>query len=364
MVAIPSYDQDYDKTNADRWTMREYRKTVEDAMEAIEDSEAHGETDAADAYDDSASRDGHVPTADADLLQFYFRDIRPISEPINAEREQALARLVQAGNQAQMQINDPNISEETRSELGDVYELGEIARQELIMANTRLVISIAKKYQGRGLPLPDLIQEGNLGLMKAVDRFDPGRGVRLSTYATWWIRQSIARAAGDRGRTIRLPINQGQRWGRLRRVSERLAQELGREPTYDELARESDLTPEQVETTMLAAREPVQLDELIGDEENRPRADLVADKESELPEEAAARQLLVESISFLLGALPPREARIIQLRFGLEDGDTHSMSQIGQLMGYSRERIRQLQHAALNKLRQLQHEYGLGEYLE
>ncbi len=306
----------------------------------------------------------HVPPVDADLLQFYFRDIRPISEPIDVDREQALARLVQAGNEAQERLDEGLETDEADEDMQDVIELAEAARQELIMANTRLVISIAKKYQGRGLPLPDLIQEGNLGLMKAVDRFDPERGVRLSTYATWWIRQSIARAAGDRGRTIRLPINQGQRWGRLRRVSERLAQELGREPTYEELAKESDLTPEQVETTMLAAREPVQLDELIGDEENRPRADLVADKESELPEEAAARQLLVESISFLLGALPPREARIIRLRFGLENGDTHSMSQIGQLMGYSRERIRQLQHAALNKLRQLQEEYGLGEYLE
>jgi RNA polymerase primary sigma factor len=316
--------------------------------------------------DDEAARPdrNYVPTMDADLLQYYFRDIRPISEPINVEREQALARLVQAANEAQDRLTRHALSSEAEHEFGEVVEIGDAARQELIMANTRLVISIAKKYQGRGLPLPDLIQEGNLGLMKAVDRFDPARGVRLSTYATWWIRQSIARAAGDRGRTIRLPINQGQRWGRLRRVSERLAQELGREPTYEELAEESELTPEQVETTMLAAREPVQLDELIGEEENRPRADLVADQESELPEEAAARQLLIESISFLLGALPPREARIIRLRFGLEDGDTHSMSQIGQLMGYSRERIRQLQHAALSKLRQMQNEYGLGEYLE
>jgi RNA polymerase primary sigma factor len=306
---------------------------------------------------------GYIPPADADLLQFYFRDIRPISEPIDVEREQALARMVQAANEAVERI-DGMACEDVDDDFCDVIEMGETARLELIMANTRLVISIAKKYQGRGLPLPDLIQEGNLGLMKAVDRFDPTRGVRLSTYATWWIRQSIARAAGDRGRTIRLPINQGQRWGRLRRVAERMAQELGREPTYDELAQESGLTPDQVETTMLAAREPVQLDELIGDEENRPRADLVADQESELPEEAAARQLLLESISFLLGALPPREARIIRLRFGLETGDTHSMSQIGQLMGYSRERIRQLQHAALSKLRQLQAEYGLTEYLE
>ncbi len=306
---------------------------------------------------------GYAPQADADLLQFYFRDIRPISEPINSDREQALARLVQASNDAMGQLDGIDC-EDIDYDFCDVIEIGETARQELIMANTRLVISIAKKYQGRGLPLPDLIQEGNLGLMKAVDRFDPARGVRLSTYATWWIRQSIARAAGDRGRTIRLPINQGQRWGRLRRTAEHLAQQLGREPSYDELAHASGLTPDQVETTMMAAREPVQLDELIGDEENRPRADLVADKESELPEEAAARQLLLESISFLLGALPPREAQIIRLRFGLETGDTHSMSQIGQLMGYSRERIRQLQHAALNKLRQMQEEYGLDEYLE
>jgi RNA polymerase sigma factor (sigma-70 family) len=323
--------------------------------------EDHIEPDALDTME--AAETGYVAPADADMLQFYFRDIRPISEPIEVDREQSLARLVQAANTAQTQLGNADC-DVVDDEFCDVIEIGEAARQELIMANTRLVISIAKKYQGRGLPLPDLIQEGNLGLMKAVDRFDPTRGVRLSTYATWWIRQSIARAAGDRGRTIRLPINQGQRWGRLRRASERLAQELGREPTYEELAHEAELTPEQVETTLLAAREPVQLDELIGDEENRPRADLVADKESEVPEEAAARELLVESISFLLGALPSREARIIRLRFGLENGDTHSMSQIGQLMGYSRERIRQLQHAALSKLRQMQEAYGLAEYLE
>ncbi|WP_119067589.1 sigma-70 family RNA polymerase sigma factor [Aggregatilinea lenta] len=370
MVAIPSYlDEKVEDARSARWGLREYHAPYEEVVETPEEDDDEVETGAQaeaepEGYTENASRERDMPAVDADLLQFYFRDIRPISEPIDVEREQGLARMVQAGNHANERLHAENLSDEVRSELADVYELGEAARQELIMANTRLVISIAKKYQGRGLPLPDLIQEGNLGLMKAVDRFDPLRGVRLSTYATWWIRQSIARAAGDRGRTIRLPINQGQRWGRLRRASERLAQELGREPTYEELAQESNLTPEQVETTMLAAREPVQLDELIGDEENRPRADLVADKESELPEEATARELLVESISFLLGALPPREARIIQLRFGLEDGDTHSMSQIGQLMGYSRERIRQLQHAALSKLRQLQQEYGLGEYLE
>ena len=360
VVAIHSLNDTYTgETN--EWTPEEYPALDVDFDEESEPQAEDSEPQTVDTA--QAADSGYIPQSDADLLQFYFRDIRPISEPIEVEREQSLARLVQAANRAQEQL-DQRPCEDVDQDYCEVLEMGETARQELIMANTRLVISIAKKYQGRGLPLPDLIQEGNLGLMKAVDRFDPARGVRLSTYATWWIRQSIARAAGDRGRTIRLPINQGQRWGRLRRVSERLAQELGREPSYDELAEESSLTPEQVETTLLAAREPVQLDELVGDEENRPRADLVADSESELPEEAAARQLLVESISFLLGALPQREARIIRLRFGLENGETHSMSQIGQLMGYSRERIRQLQHAALSKLRQMQVDHGLGEYLE
>jgi len=351
-------------TLQERTSLRERERHLQSATPHVPDAES-ADAEVRDPELERSRDAGYMPQADADLLQFYFRDIRPISEPIDVDREQALARIVQAGNEAQARLMRGELEgDNDAGEFYDVIEMAEAARMELIMANTRLVISIAKKYQGRGLPLPDLIQEGNLGLMKAVDRFDPARGVRLSTYATWWIRQSIARAAGDRGRTIRLPINQGQRWGRLRRTAERLAQELGREPNYEELAEESNLTPEQVETTMLAAREPVQLDELIGDEENRPRADLVADVESELPEEATARQLLIESISFLLGALPPREARIIRLRFGLETGDTHSMSQIGQLMGYSRERIRQLQHAALNKLRQLQEEQGLAQYLD
>jgi len=253
---------------------------------------------------------------------------------------------------------------EELARLESVTAFGERSREELIIANTRLVVSIAKGYQGRGLSLADLIQEGNLGLMKAVDRFDPERGVRLSTYATWWIRQTIARAAGDSGRTIRLPINQGQRWGRLRRTSEELAQQFGREPTYDELAAASQLTVEQVQATLAAAREPMQLDELIGDDEERPREDLLADTESELPEEAAARQLLTEAIDFMLTSLPEREAEILKLRYGLEDGEDHSMAQIGEIMGYSRERIRQLQHEALNKLRHLNQRLQLEEYLE
>lgn len=312
-----------------------------------------------------ASDEGRRPVADpnTDLVQFYFRDIRPISSLITAEEEQALARAVQEGKLARQRLRrNPGISGEERARLESQVASGENARQELIIANTRLVVSVAKTFQGRGLSLADLIQEGNLGLMKAVDRFDPERGVRLSTYATWWIRQTISRATGDTGRTIRLPINQGQRWGRLRKTADELSQQLGREPSLAEIAEASELTPEQVEATLLAVREPMRIDELVGDEEDRPREDLLADTESELPEQATTRQLLADTITYLLNTLPPREAAILKLRYGLKDGESHSMAQIGEMMGYSRERIRQLQHDALNRLRRLNRH--LEDYLE
>ena len=314
-------------------------------------------------YADAVTRP--VIDLDSDLVQFYFRDIRPVSSPLAVEEERGLARAVQIGKQARARLRRAaDLSTEERAELDLLVEQGERARQALIMANTRLVVSIAKTYQGRGLSLADLIQEGNLGLMKAVDRFDPERGVRLSTYATWWIRQTIARAAGDSGRTIRLPINQGQRWGRLRRTFDELSQQLGREPSYEELAYAADLSVEQVQSTLMAAREPMQIDELAGDEEDRPREDLLADTESEMPEQAATRQLLSETINRLLNMLPQREAEILRLRYGFDDGENHSMAQIGEIMGYSRERIRQLQHEALHKIRMLDRNMQLAEYLE
>ena len=318
-----------------------------------------------DGFTDSERQARIAADPNADLVQFYFRDIRPISGLLTPEEEHQLARSVQEGQRARHRLDlQPAISGDERARIEATLAIGERAREHLIISNTRLVVSVAKGYQGRGLSLADLIQEGNLGLMKAVDRFDPDRGVRLSTYATWWIRQTIARAAGDSGRTIRLPINQGQRWGRLRRTSEELAQALGREPNVEELAFASELTVDQVEATLSAAREPMQIDELVGDEEERPREDLLADTESELPEEATARQLLSEAIEFLLNALPDREAEILKLRYGLDDGEGHSMAQIGQIMGYSRERIRQLQHEALSKLRRMNQRMHLQEYLD
>jgi RNA polymerase primary sigma factor len=304
------------------------------------------------------------PDSSADLLQIYFRDIRPISELLTADQEKHLARLVQTGKVAQERLESGKVSKADRASLEEILEISEEARRELILANTRLVISIAKAYQGRGLPLADLIQEGNLGLLKAVDRFDPGRNVRLSTYATWWIRQSITRAAGNLGRTIRLPINQGQRWGRIRRVSDKLSQQLGREPTTEEIARASDFTVEQIEQTLSIVQEPVRIDELIGEESERPYTELLESEDGSQPEEATAQNLLMSAINHLILALPPREARIIRLHYGFEDGVTHSMAQIGKVMGYSRERIRQLQHEALGKLSRMQDEHGLHDWLD
>lgn len=300
----------------------------------------------------------------ADLLQIYFRDIRPISELLSKEQEQNLSQLVQKGKKAQARLEAGDYTEDEYEALEQVLIIAEEARRELILANTRLVVSIAKTYQGRGLPLADLIQEGNLGLLKAVDRFDPERGVRLSTYATWWIRQSITRAAGNKGRTIRLPINQGQRWGRIRRVADELSQELGREPTPEEIAERINLSPDQISQTLAMVQDPVRIDELVGEDSERPYAELIENDGANRPEEITAHNLLLESIDHLLNVLPPREARIIQLHYGFEDGASHSMAQIGKVMGYSRERIRQLQHEALNKLRRMQQEHGLKDWIE
>ncbi|HLA43089.1 MAG TPA: sigma-70 family RNA polymerase sigma factor, partial [Aggregatilineales bacterium] len=299
-----------------------------------------------------------------DLLQIYFRDIRPISELLSRNQELHLAHVVQRGQKAQERLESGEYSEDEREALAEVLVIAEEARRELVLANTRLVVSIAKAYQGRGLPLADLIQEGNLGLLKAVDRFDPERGVRLSTYATWWIRQSITRAAGNKGRTIRLPINQGQRWGRIRRIADDLAQELGREPSPEEIAEEIDLTPEQIKQTLSVVQDPVRIDELVGEESERPYAELIENEGVNRPEEVTAHNLLLESIDHLLMVLPPREARIIRLHYGFEDGVPHSMAQIGKVMGYSRERIRQLQHEALNKLRRMQQEHSLKDWID
>jgi RNA polymerase primary sigma factor len=253
--------------------------------------------------------------------------------------------------------------------MDDVYALkeviidGELAQEHLIRANARLVISVAKKYIGRGVPFLDLIQEGNIGLIRATNKFEYQRGHKFSTYATWWIRQAVSRAVADQGRTIRVPVHMGDQLNRMRRVQLRLLQELGREPTISEMAEGMETTPDKVENLLEIARRPVSLETPIDDEGDSTFGDFVEDANSPAPADEVASTLLQEQLESALDRLPPREAQILRLRYGLEDGRVYTLEEVGQTIGVTRERVRQLEAQALNRLRQSSAHVILRDYL-
>jgi RNA polymerase primary sigma factor len=242
-------------------------------------------------------------------------------------------------------------------------EVGHAARERLIMANTRLVISIAKRYQSQGMPFQDLIQEGNLGLMKAVNRFDPELGYKFSTYATWWIRQSIARAVANQARTIRLPVHMGDTVRKLYQTAQRFEQERGRSPSVQEIAEEMETKPGRVRWIMRVSRHPLSLQRPVGEERDRELGSFIEDDETPVPPEATERAILRDTLEELLSTLSPREARILRLRFGLQDGHHYTLEEIGDRFGVTRERIRQIEQKALRRLRHPRRSRRLGGYL-
>jgi len=299
-----------------------------------------------------------------DSVGMYLREIGRVSL-LSASDEIALAISMQKGKRGQQRLESTEeLSSDERHRMRIDVARGHAARRRLIEANLRLVVSVARKYAGRGISLLDLIQEGNFGLLRAVDRFDYRKGHRFSTYATWWIRQAITRAIADQSRTIRLPVHMVEAVGRLTQVSHRLQQELGREPTAEEIARTMHITAEKVRQIVGASQQTVSLEMPIGEEEDASLGDIIEDRNTVAPAEAAGQQILKEEVSDMLDTLTARERRVIQLRYGLEDGYNRTLAELGEDLGVSRERVRQIEAEALTKLRAAKETRRLKEYLD
>ena len=297
------------------------------------------EEEEVDTDEDVLSQEQYFDDASDDSVRLYLREIGKIPL-LNAEEELALAQRVVAGEKK--------------------------AKDKMAEANMRLVVSIAKRYSGRGLDFLDLIQEGNTGLLRAVEKFDPDKGFKFSTYATWWIRQAITRAIADQARTIRIPVHMVETINKLLRTQRRMTQELNREPTIEELAKELEMEPEKVEYVMKIKQDITSLDAGVGrdgDDEDSVLRDFIEDEDSATPEESAASQLLKEQVQAILSTLSDREQKIIKMRFGLENGKSHTLEEVGQEFAVTRERIRQIEAKALAKLRKHKDSKKLHEYL-
>ncbi len=299
-----------------------------------------------------------------DSVGLYFREMGQQSL-LSAEEEVQLAMEIEAGREAseKLEAEGDSLTLDEQDQLQLVVEMGEAARAHLIRANTRLVVSIAKKYRGRGLQFLDLIQEGNVGLMKAVEKYDYRRGNRFSTYATWWIRQAVTRALANHGRTIRIPAHLGGRISKLYQVAQELEQEYGRQPTAEEIAENMDLPADRVRWMLRTSRQPVHLERPVGDESDAELGDFIEDVEAPPPADMVANKMLTEELGEILDQLTPREARILRLRYGLQDGESRTLKEVGEMFGLSRERIRQLEKEALRKLRHPNFAGHLRQYL-
>ena len=303
-----------------------------------------------------------------DPVRMYLKEIGKVNL-LSSDEEIELAQAMDAGNAAKSQLEEleaagEEIPDEVRTELNRAIKKGERAKQRLAEANLRLVVSIAKRYVGRGMQFLDLIQEGNLGLIKAVEKFDYTKGYKFSTYATWWIRQAITRAIADQARTIRIPVHMVETINKVKKVSSQLLHANGREPSAEEVAEELDMPVDKVREIMRVAQEPVSLETPIGEEEDSHLGDFIPDDDAPAPADAASHTLLKETLSSVLDSLTPREEKVLRLRFGLEDGRSRTLEEVGKEFNVTRERIRQIEAKALRKLRHPSRSKKLKDFLD
>ncbi len=349
----------------------EVRDMKEDGVEASqevvdieeEDEETIAEKKRTQKASDASSQSIDISQIEMDdSISLYLKEIGRVPL-LTAAEEVELAKRMERGDLAKERLDEGVEDPIEKEYLLWVVRDGERAQEHLIKANSRLVVSVAKKYVGRGVPFLDLIQEGNIGLIRAVNKFDYRRGYKFSTYATWWIRQAVTRAIADQGRTIRVPVHMYEQINRLTRTSRQLVQELGREPTTEEIAEALGVSQKKVEQVIRVSQRPLSLEMPVGEEEDSYLGDFIPDEDAQSPTDEASRQLLREVIDEIFASLSPREVRILQLRFGLVDGYNYTLEEVGRKFGVTRERIRQIEAQALGRLRHPSRSRKLRDYL-
>jgi RNA polymerase primary sigma factor len=357
---FPDAEQDLDQLE------EAYTALLGAGINYTEDSstqEEPSETELTETISEESSLDDLANIDTDDTIGLYLKEVSRVPLLHDIEEEQKLAQRIERGRLAREELAKGNVGPKKRLELRAQIEDGWAAREHLITANSRLVISVAKKYMGRGVPFLDLIQEGNIGLIRATKKFEYQRGHKFSTYATWWIRQAVTRAIADQGRTIRVPVHMGDQINKLLRVQHQLTQKLGREPSVEELAEALEVPPKKVENMIQVARRPLSLETPTDDEEDSVLGDFIEDDEAPPPDDIATYNLLRAHLDEVLDSLPPREVRILQLRYGLLDGQAYTLEEVGRKMGVTRERVRQIEAQALTRLRHPSVRRKLRDYL-
>jgi RNA polymerase primary sigma factor len=345
------------------WLLSEGIEILERAPAAPVELDEQAQADEhAESEDKAVAAEAGIPAV-GDSVRLYLHEIGA-TDLLTMEEEVWLSKRIELGRFAELRLTESDLPLAERRSLEAIRLDGSAARDHLIQANLRLVVSVAKRYVGRGMSFLDLIQEGNIGLMKATEKFDYKRGFKFSTYATWWIRQAITRAISDQSRTIRLPVHVGETINRVRKIAHRLQQILEREPTEEEVARALDLTSERVRQILDHSRQPISLEAPVGNEGDAFLGDFIEDDKLPQPIELASHQLMREQIAEALGKLAERERKIIELRFGLLDGKYRTLEEVGREFGITRERIRQIEAKALRKLRHPSYSRRLRGYLE